>query len=122
MPPRLPPNQSHRNPAEEGMRGDSAWSEIAKTFGLPAAFFAFVIWAGVKRWWVFGWTYDDLSTERDYWREAALSGTRTADVVTEYAVQQRASRDAASARAVRRRSIAEEATHLPPARPRRSPQ
>ena len=80
-----------------------------------------ILFGNYKGIWRWGKDFEEMRDDRDYWREAALSGTHTADIVTEYAVRQRASRDAASARAVRRRSIAEEATHPPPARTRRPP-
>ena len=30
---------------------------------------------GLRRWWVYGWSYDVLAQERDYWRDLALAGT-----------------------------------------------
>lgn len=30
----------------------------------------------LRRWWVIGWSYDDLKQERDQWREIALSNVQ----------------------------------------------
>ena len=44
------------------------------------AFLLVVVWAGIKRKWVFGWVYDALAaslaamtTDRDQWKTLALS-------------------------------------------------
>lgn len=45
-----------------------------------ALVFALVIlWAGVKRYWVFGWAYTACIAERDEWKEVALRGTTIAE-------------------------------------------
>ncbi len=42
-----------------------------------------------KRWWVVGWAYDEVRTERDEWKELALSGTRAAERAVDLAQQGR---------------------------------
>jgi hypothetical protein len=42
-------------------------------------FALFVIFAGWRKWWVFGWQYRDLIGDRDEWKNAALRGTRVAE-------------------------------------------
>jgi hypothetical protein len=34
-----------------------------------------VIVAGYKRLWVWGWQYDEMTKDRDFWRTAAIKGT-----------------------------------------------
>lgn len=49
----------------------------------PSALTAFlliaVVWGGIKRWWVFGWAYEELKQERDEWKMLAKTGTMVAE-------------------------------------------
>lgn len=40
-----------------------------------------ITFGGWKKWWVFGWQYKDMETEKNEWKEAALRGTRVAERV-----------------------------------------
>lgn len=44
-----------------------------------------LLWGGIKKWWVFGWAYDQIVIDRDEWKEMALKGiqlaARTVDAV-----------------------------------------
>ena len=61
-----------------------------RDFGLPLAMLVAVIWSGAKRYWVFGWAYEDAlkraeQAERraEQWRTAALeSQDSTQELVT----------------------------------------
>lgn len=37
-----------------------------------------ILYAGWKKWWVFGWQYRDLERDRNEWKNAALNGTLVA--------------------------------------------
>lgn len=37
--------------------------------------------AGARRWWVFGWKYQEVARERDAWREIALRGLGVAEQI-----------------------------------------
>jgi hypothetical protein len=51
-----------------------------------ALVFALVIlWAGARKYWVFGWSYKDCVAEKNEWKKAALRGV----VVAEKAVDKR---------------------------------
>lgn len=39
----------------------------------------FILIAGARGWWVFGWHYEEVARERDAWREIALSTTSLAE-------------------------------------------
>jgi predicted MFS family arabinose efflux permease len=41
--------------------------------------------AGAAGKWVFGWIYDDMVKDRDWWRDRALAGTALAEIATEEA-------------------------------------
>lgn len=38
-----------------------------------------VLWAGYKKYWVFGWVYSDCITEKKEWKDAAMRGVRVAE-------------------------------------------
>lgn len=40
-----------------------------------------ILYGGRRKWWVFGWYAQEVAKERDEWKEAALRGTRIAEVV-----------------------------------------
>lgn len=40
-----------------------------------------ILYGGRKRWWVFGWYAQEVSKERDEWKETALRGTKIAEAV-----------------------------------------
>jgi hypothetical protein len=42
-----------------------------------------ILWTGAKRWWVFGWIYEDKKRESEEWKRLALAGTNIAAKVTE---------------------------------------
>ena len=46
-----------------------------------------IILGGWRRWYVWKWAYDELRTERDFWRDMALSGGRLAEKATGIAEQ-----------------------------------
>lgn len=52
--------------------------DILNGGGVLATFVIFVVGC-LKRWWVFGWAYDQLKEDRDEWKALALSGTYIAD-------------------------------------------
>lgn len=39
--------------------------------GTSAVFLLFMV-GGIRRWWVWGWHYDQVRIERDQWKELAL--------------------------------------------------
>ena len=43
---------------------------------------AMILWAGARRWWVYGHVYDDKVEECHQWRELALAGTALAERLT----------------------------------------
>jgi hypothetical protein len=51
------------------------WVERLGVIGLLMV----ILIGGARRWWVFGWSYRELSRERDLWRNIALRGTKAAE-------------------------------------------
>lgn len=54
--------------------------------------FVVILWSGIKKWWVFGWQYQELKErhaklgeERDGWKELALRSTNLAESLQEMA-------------------------------------
>lgn len=47
------------------------WAESLTLVGT----LAIIIVAGYKRLWVFGWQFDAMQKDRDFWRESAMKGT-----------------------------------------------
>jgi Mn2+/Fe2+ NRAMP family transporter len=45
-----------------------------------ALVFALVLlWAGARKYWVFGWTYRDCVEEKNEWKKAAMRGVAVAE-------------------------------------------
>jgi hypothetical protein len=44
-----------------------------------------ILVGGSKRWWAWGWQYEDLIKEKDEWKRLALSGTDMAEKLTSIA-------------------------------------
>lgn len=38
-----------------------------------------VIWTGIRRFWVFGWQFEDMRVDRDRYRDMALRGVGAAE-------------------------------------------
>lgn len=57
----------------------SVWSLVDK--GGVVALLVIILLGGVRRWWVFGWTYREEVERGKEWRELALTGTRIAEHV-----------------------------------------
>ncbi len=51
---------------------------IINNFGV-VGLLVLILAGGMRRWWVWGWTYDDIVAERDTWKDLALSGTSLAE-------------------------------------------
>lgn len=49
------------------------------------ALLIFILFSGMKRWWVFGWTYKEERERSQEWRDLALTGTRIAEHIAENA-------------------------------------
>lgn len=63
--------------------------ELADKLGVVALLLLIMV-GGARRWWVFGWTYNDLSTqhetlrgEKNEWKELALRSTNLAESLNE---------------------------------------
>ena len=41
-----------------------------------------VVWGGRKRWWVFGWQYEEKSKEAEFYRSIAFRTTSAAEAAT----------------------------------------
>lgn len=55
-----------------------------------ALVFALVIlWAGAKKYWVFGWVYKGVEEEKNEWKNVALRGTKIAEKVVHRAEEER---------------------------------
>jgi hypothetical protein len=57
---------------------DSALWETLDQWGLLGVLILIGI-AGARKWWVFGWLYQDLEHDRNQWRTLALRGTTLTD-------------------------------------------
>jgi hypothetical protein len=44
-----------------------------------------IIWGGRRRLWVYGWIYDAMEEDRDFWRRQALEGKDIAKDAVEVA-------------------------------------
>lgn len=42
-------------------------------------FLLFVLFAGWRRWWVYGSALDEMTKDRDEWKRLALRGTRVVE-------------------------------------------
>jgi len=47
-----------------------------------------VLWAGYKKYWVFGWIYSDTVKEKKEWKEAAMRGVVVAEKAVSQSVKQ----------------------------------
>jgi Mn2+/Fe2+ NRAMP family transporter len=47
--------------------------------GAALIFALVVLYAGYKRWWVFGWIYQETLAEKKEWKEAALRSVTVAE-------------------------------------------
>lgn len=52
--------------------------------------FIIILWGGIKKWWVFGWQYNELrerlaklEVEKDGWKELALRSANLAESLQE---------------------------------------
>ena len=70
------------------MEGD--WLQLLKEGGALAALVIFIVGC-IRKWWVFGWQYEDLKKDRDEWKEVALSGTSLAEAAVDLAEKKRRS-------------------------------
>lgn len=52
-------------------------------YGLLAFLLGVVVFGGIKRWWVFGWTYNDKTREAQEWKTMALKGLGTTEKATD---------------------------------------
>jgi hypothetical protein len=46
-----------------------------------------ILVGGLRRWWVFGWIYEEKMQDCDEWKELALKGAETATRAAEVAVR-----------------------------------
>ena len=49
-------------------------SELIQTGGVVSLLLTFIV-GGIRRWWVWGWQYDDLRKSHDEWKTIALAGS-----------------------------------------------
>lgn len=56
---------------------ESAIWDWAKTQGPFAILLVTILWSGAVKKWVWGWTYQELKADRDFWRSLHF---RTVDV------------------------------------------
>ena len=54
--------------------------QLADTASIIAVL-TFILIAGVRKWWVFGWQYREKAKECEEWKSLALTGTRIAEHV-----------------------------------------
>ena len=48
-----------------------------------AGLLAFALVGGFRRWYVWGWTYEQVSKERDFWRDLALRSVKTTETAVD---------------------------------------
>lgn len=48
--------------------------------------------AGLAKLWVFGWTFNDMKEDRDFWRDTALNALNLGDKAIDVAVKSRKAR------------------------------
>lgn len=58
--------------------------ELVDRGGVVAALIILTV-AGWRRWIVWGWQYDAMTLERDYWREIAMRGATVAEKAVDVA-------------------------------------
>ena len=47
----------------------------------------FALIGGFRKWWVFGWHYNDVVREKNEWKQLALGGTHLSERAVEVAKQ-----------------------------------
>lgn len=56
-----------------------------------------ILFGGWRKWWVFGWQYKDVVSEKNEWKKAALRGTKIAErVVTAHEAERKDDNEATS--------------------------
>lgn len=55
------------------------WPTLVERLGLPLVLLIFVLFAGFKRWWVWGYQLRDCEKREREWKELALRGTLIAE-------------------------------------------
>jgi len=58
---------------------DLPWQTLLGPWGLTAFLLLAVVWGGRKRWWVFGWQYEEKMKEAEFYRNIAFRTTRAAE-------------------------------------------
>jgi hypothetical protein len=53
----------------------------------------FIIVAGARQYWVWGWLYREAIKDRDSWKRIALSGTRLLETAAEKTRRENVERD-----------------------------
>jgi len=66
--------------------------DLSGLFGLldrggTLAVLVVIIYGGMRRWYVWGWHYDEMRRERDAWRQRALRAGRLGEQSTEVAAR-----------------------------------
>lgn len=51
--------------------------------GGALVFALIILWAGTRKFWVFGWTYKDCVEEKLEWKKAAMRGVSVAEKAVE---------------------------------------
>jgi hypothetical protein len=67
----------------------TAWLEVIRVFGLPIATLIALIIGGATGFYVWGWVYREMRSERDYYRRLALTGTAGLGQAVQVAEQMR---------------------------------
>lgn len=52
--------------------------------GGDIAVIVLILYAGFKRWWVWGWQYEQAMKDASDWKAAALTGTYSLDRLTKH--------------------------------------
>jgi hypothetical protein len=62
--------------------GELPWQTLLGPWGLTAFLLLAVVYGGRKRWWVFGWQYEEKSREAEFYRNIAFRTTNVAEAAT----------------------------------------
>lgn len=68
------------------------WPQLIERLGLPVVLLIFILFAGFKRWWCFGYQLKDAEQREQDWKNMALRGTLIAERATgreKWTVEQR---------------------------------
>jgi hypothetical protein len=68
----------------EALKGLLDFITAAKDFGI-AGFLILILVGGYRKWWVWGWLYEQKSKEAERWQDLALSSTSLAERVADLA-------------------------------------